>query len=136
MGTRNHDSPIIVVLAVETRAFVTSDGAMNAEAPDAHATAITADFIFVSLEGVRKFVASQGAAFRGGMQARQGDDKNRACYRRPNPPKNYSARLGHVANFKQTVYLTLTTMANLGGLEGVDHSWGAGRGWRMDAVDS
>lgn len=44
--TGRGDSHIMLVLgAAETRAFVTSDGATNAEAPEAHATAITADFI-------------------------------------------------------------------------------------------
>lgn len=33
------------VLGVATRVLVTSDGATNAEAPEAQATAITADFI-------------------------------------------------------------------------------------------
>lgn len=44
----------MVVLDAEgaTREFTTSDGATKAEAPDAQATAITADFIF--RESVRR----------------------------------------------------------------------------------
>lgn len=36
---------MVVVAGAATRAFVTSDGATKAEAPEAQATAMTADFI-------------------------------------------------------------------------------------------
>lgn len=43
-----NNSHIMVVVDAEgaTREFTTSEGATNAEAPEAQATAITADFIF------------------------------------------------------------------------------------------
>lgn len=73
----SRDSHIMVVFGADTRAVLTNEGATKAEAPEAHATAITADFIlsaFVEFAGPSASVGDrQGVA----SQSRTGQKKAR-----------------------------------------------------------